>query len=595
MRYIPITSKVAITVILKDTSEYQYIIRKNNDLLTLGTTNKAPYQLTNKSAIGKDIWNYLELKSYQGKNAADIKTLRREDFSKIMSSLQNTIKEQQENFIERDDNSEHYIKLYNNFEAKCKENDYTPLQFIAQVSHGLGIGLTIEILQAFFAFYSTYVGEKGTNVITIGTQSSGKSHILEQGLRFIPEESIYKGVRTVANFFRDFNKKDVTGHIFYLGDLGGDYDDQETLRLRDILKVLTTDGYVERGIVDQDMNAEKQFVTGFPCLCYSTAKEEMINSQEKSRSILITPPDTDPYRLEAFNMVNKTPGINQELIDTINYDVELVKGLTYASNNQLENVECFNPYMFNIVEYLKGMQDYNRKINEFKAILKLCCWLNSPQIFKHNLYDDKITKLVIATKQDNLNALALFGNTVEDLLPTELALANGLFENFELYPFLDYTEFETYTDFQKAVQNTVSRDEDGNILWQDVFSGDQLVNCFFTISYIRSNFGNKNWYRKNKAKLSNKLRKLKNNNILIEVGKDGFENIYGLSFDIEQKIRNMTPVFGGKNLKKARRLFRQNYPQLFDEVDELIARDSKINLKKIDFEIDDSTLYNILW
>ena len=43
---------------------------------------------------------------------------------------------------------------------------------------------------------------------------------------------------------------DLTGHIFAIGDLGGEKDNEETIRMRDLLKQLSTDGYIERGVVD---------------------------------------------------------------------------------------------------------------------------------------------------------------------------------------------------------------------------------------------------------------------------------------------------------------------------------------------------------
>src|SRR5574344_179151 len=143
-----------------------------------------------------------------------------------------------------------YPPLYQQFSKRCIELGFTPLEFVTKICDGLGVGLTIEVLRAFFGFLQTYLGYKGTNVIAVGSQASGKSHIIETGLKFIPQERVHYGAKSVAYFFRKYNHQDLTGHIFYIGDLGGSNSDQNTIDMRDLLKQLSTDGYIERGVVD---------------------------------------------------------------------------------------------------------------------------------------------------------------------------------------------------------------------------------------------------------------------------------------------------------------------------------------------------------
>ena len=107
-----------------------------------------------------------------------------------------------------------YPPLYQQFSKRCIELGFTPLEFITKICDGLGVGLTIEVLRAFFGFLQTYLGYKGTNVIAVGSQASGKSHILETALKFIPQERGHYGAKSVAYFFRKYNHQDLTGHIY---------------------------------------------------------------------------------------------------------------------------------------------------------------------------------------------------------------------------------------------------------------------------------------------------------------------------------------------------------------------------------------------
>ena len=81
-----------------------------------------------------------------------------------------------------------YPPLYQQFSKRCISLQFTPLEFVTKITDGLGVGLTVEVLRAFFGFLQTYLGYKGTNVIAVGSQASGKSHIIETALKFIPQE-----------------------------------------------------------------------------------------------------------------------------------------------------------------------------------------------------------------------------------------------------------------------------------------------------------------------------------------------------------------------------------------------------------------------
>jgi len=489
-----------------------------------------------------------------------------------------------------------YPLLFQEFSQRCGELGFTPLEFITKVTDGLGVGLGIEVLRAFFGFLQTYLGYKGTNVIAIGSQASGKSHIIESALRLIPQEKVFYGVKSVAYFFRKFNHQDLTGCIFYLGDLGGDHDGDDTIRMRDLLKQLSTDGYVERGVVDNnnDNMAEEQWVQGYPCLCYTTANESIINDQEKSRSIIITPPYVDPNALMTFKAIMSNQGSYASEIEQVNRDVESIQGLVHYLSSEKTDVDIFNVYMYDIVEYIGMIDDFNRKVDEFNSILKLSCTLNKGKCVYHREYDGEEYPLLLASKQDVRTALTIFDSN-NNLLPNEVRLVNGIFKNFKPY---NVGKTKSTTEYEEAVKFQVGTlAESKDVDWLGENDEDQY---FFTERYLKSEFGSHNWYRANRNDIGAKIRKLYDNNYLIKIGEDAKQPVYAINGHLYDgsKVNRTEPNFSKENLEKGKELLLKNYCGIEEELNEFIQENSKIRKgSEIFFEtlLRSPPIYNLGW
>ena len=467
-----------------------------------------------------------------------------------------------------------YPELYQYFSKRCIELQFTPLEFITKITDGLGVGLQIEVLRAYFGFLQTYLGFKGTNVIAVGSQASGKSHIIETALRFIPQERVHYGVKSVAYFFRKFNHMDLTGHIFMLGDLGGDKDNEQTILMRDLLKQLTTDGYVERGVVDNanDNQAEEQWVKGYPCLCYTTAHEDIINEQEKSRSIIITPPYVDPSDLMTFKAIMSNQGTYAAEIEQVNKDCESVQGLVHYLSCEKSDVDIFNVYLYDIVEYIGQIDDFNRKVDEFNSILKLSCTLNKAKVVYHQEYGVEYP-LILASKQDVRTALTIFDSN-NNLLPNEVKLVNGIFKNFSIY---NIGKTKSTTDFEEAVKfqvGTLAESKDVDWLSENT----EETQYFFTERYLKSEFGATRWYRANRTDIGAKIRKLYDNNYLIKIGEDNKQNVYGINGYLYDgsEVNRIEPNFSRENLEKGKELLLKNYAGISEELEEFLIENKKV-------------------
>lgn len=490
-----------------------------------------------------------------------------------------------------------YPPLYQQFSKRCSELGFTPLEFITKITDGLGIGLGIEVLRAFFGFLQTYMGYKGTNVIAVGSQASGKSFIIESALRFIPQERVHYGVKSVAYFFRKYNHMDLTGHIFMIGDLGGEKDNEETIRMRDLLKQLSTDGYIERGVVDNSNEnvTEEQWVKGYPCLAYTTANEKIINEQEKSRSIIITPPFVDPVDIMTFKAIMENQGSYAEEIEQVNRDVESVQGLVHFLASENTGVDIFNIYLYDIVEYIGSIDDFNRKVDEFNSILKLSCTLNKGKCVYHREYDGEEYPLLLASKQDVRTALTIFDSN-NNLLPNEVRLINGIFKEFDVYHVGNSKSTANYEETVKFNVGTLEGSKDVDWLSENT----EEHQYFFTTRYLKSEYGSRRWYSTNRNDIEQKIRKLYDNNYLICIGEDNKAPVYAINGHLYDgsKVNRIEPNFSRDNLEKGKDLLLKNYRGIEDELQDFIDENRKITKKsELFFEtlMKSKPIYNLGW
>lgn len=634
MTYVNILNDDTQVQCLKQGNVYIYTIIEDGVEFNIGNHKKPPLEHTTQTQIGKQIYQRInENLSAKQRRTTDPNKEFRLIMEKLDKDVQSQIKEsEKEAKKEAVELEEEYKEDYARFVNNCQKNDFTPLQYIVRVFEGLGVSAQIEMFKALNGFVQTYLGLKGTNVIGVGSQSSGKTHIIENALDCIPAERVHKGTFTRAYFFDMYSGQDLTGHIFYLGDLGGIHDDENTIVSRDILKQLTSDGWVSRGLKDEEDGGVKDIVTGNPAIAYTTVNEDIINEQERSRSVVIRPPDVDQKRLIVFDSVHQAPGMLWELLQTIESDKFSVTGFIWWLGNEVENSELFNPFMFSVQKYLANMQDFNRKIKEFDMLLRIVCILNNAYNLEHQLYCDftkesledveVTTKLYLPSKQDVIDALTLFEGST-GLLPSEIALTKGLLKHYTEFPYVEVTdkdyEIDDNTTYEELVQYCAVMDRNEDLakpnavmdLMIDDETGRQYldgydvpcedengepITCFFTIDNVKHVGANQRWYREVKEDLSNKLYKLWSFGILVKVGQNfAGRNVYGIGENVNDKVNNINPVFAKKDIDEARDMFEERYPDLIEEYDEFIGKQKQLRVKKTNFEIKDNHLYDLPW
>lgn len=497
----------------------------------------------------------------------------------------------------------YYESLYSEFRMYMEKYDKSALELVVSCSRCLVADSVREVVRAFVGYFQTLNGIKATNVIAIGSPASGKSFILETALSMMPQEFIHYGVMTESAFFETFDGQNLDGHIFMLGDLGGAKDDEKTIIFRDLLKALSTDGEVSRTISKGDSKERtptKQVVKGHPALTYSTAHEEIVNEQEKSRSVILTPQPINPKALSIFDFVMENNGKFRNDIEEINRVRNSIQGLVYCFN-YMEEDGFVNPYEYDIVDVLEEKDDYNRKIQEYKATLKVVTLLDNPYYIYHNYYTDDLnnsskSKLVFATKRNNLNAMNLFDAV--NFLPDEARFGDKLLDSFEVFDLdeLDdhmqdyYEESDSFEDKVKALVTSIddyTTDDEGAIWVRRAFYNEhndyfsptypKFQKNVFTVSTLKKKFRGK-WFNQHKHYLPERLRKLWDEDVLIKLGKSpSKENVYALNNNNGSKISEKLPSFDdeSKVADFKAHAFDLVFPNCTDGWDEFIEMDSE--------------------
>ena len=567
--------------------KFRYEAKVGDDIQIISHENNSPTQTSNQSQAHKFIKSVLNGNVIPNELDSNLIRIKNELESHIEED-KSISEEKQSKLQSEKEIEEKYNNLYVNFNYFLKEYEMTPLELIVATSHCLGVGKPREIIRAFFGYFQTYCGEKGTNVIAIGSPASGKSFTLETALSMIPSEGVIKGAKTVAYFFRKYNHQDLTGKIFFIGDLGGSEDDQETIKFRDKLKQLTTDGYAERGVVDKEsMEEEDQWVEGYPSLSYTTAREEMVNEQEKTRSVILTPTPLDTGKLMVYKYLMENHGAFHDKIEKVESIRDSIKGLVYKFSP--DDYDWFNPYMFCIEEHLKDHDDFPRKIDEFNAILKLVTILNNPQKLQHHMYYDEEfeetdTNVFISSKRDNINALNIFDSA--NLLPDETRFANGIISEYDVIETatLPSDDSSMWEDRVRDEIEYAIDDESGFI----ILNGDLRKSCF-TLKSLRAEHRDKRWYRKSRNYIAERIERLVEENIIVVVGKEKGtrHNVYTLNEGMTSSVDSPLPNFANRYLlEKSANLFKKVFPSQYQEYSNFVDSDIDVDTTDIFEQID---------
>ena len=185
-------------------------------------------------------------------------------------------------------------------------------------------------------------------------------------------------------------------------------------------------------------------------------------------------------------------------------------------------------------------------------------------------FEQKETKVYLASKKDNLNALNIFNSA--NLLPDESRFANGIISEYETF------KFESVSDdlWEDVVRSNIDYNIDENGM---IVMDKELRQHCFTQKSLKSTHRNKRWFRKSKNYLNDRINRLVDEDVIVQIGKEQGtnHNVYCLNRGMESSVDSALPNFSHLNIEKATSVFKKVYPNQLDDYLVFLENDKELD------------------
>lgn len=384
----PLTNGCSVKVI-QDKKEFIYIFfDKDENEFERITHTKSPIEQNVKTTVGK-VLNSICKDTNEFKNTLQSLNNYLLEYEKAKEELHRIEKERE--IAETRDKIDSAMKWYSKLE--------NPLLWLASEIDWVTAGERTNIMISFLTFCSQVILKQPISVVGEGLGSSGKNHVIETALSFIPERFVkYEKKPTLPSMFHRSKENPYyyNGVIVYYGDMGGLNDQDEAMETKDILKELQTDGYVNRPITvreSDEFTVKDLKLYGNPCLAYTTAQDYELDSQEASRSIEYKPRTDNKKIFDLFmnhiglegEVYEKYKEAEKTLTERLPYVIlglrEWVTGIPFEeevdTHTKDDNrVSVINPYPRTITQYIGDSQYFKRDRPKYNNILKVITVFN---------------------------------------------------------------------------------------------------------------------------------------------------------------------------------------------------------------------------
>lgn len=385
---IPLDNGCSVKV-TQDKKEFIYIFfDKDEDEFERITHTKSPIEQNEKTTVGKTL-NSICKDTNEFKNTLQSLNNYLLEYEKAKEELHRIKKERE--IAETRDRIDSAMKWYSTLE--------NPLLWLASEIDWVTAGERTNIMISFLTFCSQVILKQPISVVGEGLGSSGKNHVIETALSFIPERFVkYEKKPTLPSMFH--RSKDnpyyYNGVIVYYGDMGGLNDQDEAMETKNILKELQSEGYVNRPITvreSDEFTVKDLELIGHSCLAYTTAQDFELDSQEASRSIEFKPRTDNKEIYDMFmNFIGLEGEVYEEhkeaektLTERLPYVIlglrEWVTGIPFHKEvddkTKDDNViRVINPFPRVITRYIGDSQYFKRDRPKYNNILKVITVFN---------------------------------------------------------------------------------------------------------------------------------------------------------------------------------------------------------------------------
>lgn len=557
-----------------------YSLFKNNKRINFIKNAPLPSSLSNRSKLGKFISKNTSGDEERENTIADLEDLlikfydikkerEKSKFDEEMTKKRNAI----------DESLSFYKKLTN------------PIVWIGSNVDWIVAGERTNVLITTLCCISQIVLHKPISVIGQGVGSSGKTYIMNNTLKMMPEEYIIKEKKpTLASMFRRSTDDPWYYHdkIVYYGDMGGENDQSETEDTLNLLKELQTDGDLNRPVTKKKEGGDFDIVDlelhGTPALFYTTTPdagnnranddESMFDSQSLSRSIIYKP-RVDNKRI--FNNMTThlefgghTAMKQEEIMDRL-FSImpnvvlglrEIFDGIRYEDEDKRKKtldfkpeIKIINPYHRVIVKFLGNSEYYKRDSTKYENLLKAITCLN---YFNHEVIEMGGQKVMFVTFDDIKLFLSLMGfyqvSANLNITPTQESILADIYAQYKLY------EEEGIKGFLQSPYNDYYSDDEGEGYYDDegVYDDEQeTLDEELGVSVL--NFLKFNSGKYSRKTLYRAFNTFEEKGICYVIGKDNLaRKIYKFSYSHQGDTKDLEKelVIKDNDIK----LFEEEYP-----------------------------------
>lgn len=460
-----------INVTKKDNT-CMYILKEGTKVI-FRKEGKLPLDLSPQANISKEIKKCIDPTNQYNKNALNEKL--QETLVQLQQIFEDLIasskKEEEMKILKEKENLEEMKRLASDRLSQL----HNPLIYIGSLTDWFTAGERSNIMLTFLAYSSQVVLNNPISVIALGESGSGKTHIQEVALSYIPKEFVINEKKITQATLFNRAKQDpyfYEGKIVNYGDMGGNNDLTFAEESKALMKELQSDGYLNKPLSVPDPNGgwtvEELELFGKPCLTYTTVPSYEFDDQEMSRSIFITPRMDNKSIFEYRSTCLEYGGSSYYNMSKYRKEADLIKYMVYDLKDKLNGVKIINPYVSIIINFLKESNYYKRDLPKYNNLLKTITAWNYYNREVYTVNDEKVmyctlddVKLFMSLLQPyKLSIICNLSPKATEILQDMIDNMDGWNSSNEYYDSLvkgitvdEYIEYSSTNLSKRSVQN----------------------------------------------------------------------------------------------------------------------------------------------
>lgn len=431
---------------IKSSNKNQHYIytlhEENNTVSDRKEENRTPIELSKQSAIGKWIWKAVQEYSPKVKQEKDYKLIK-QGLVDVIEIIEKN--KQQESLTQKQKDTATHLEKIN----KGNKN-FNNINFLDELEarfSEIAIEESNNTMIVAIAYLSQVIFNKPIGVIGIGDAGEGKTHIIETGLKIIPDKFIINKIKSLSlpSLFllhEEILREDGEGFnskLIYGGDMGSLKLLERNEEIMDVIKELQTEGEVRRYIAGEGGESliSKEIIAN-TTLVYSTVHPPT-DEQFTTRSIVFEVSSANNRKVIDHKSKMRSRGqyykkfkVKEEYLETFQDIVLYLREIV-----KKENIEIINLFSPNVESYF-SKDRFKREFDNYSDLLEVIALLGT----KPNDYiEHENVKYIVVTEEHFKKFTNYFGEYKESV---HSSLSKSLLEfYYVLREVMEHNEIET--------------------------------------------------------------------------------------------------------------------------------------------------------